>query len=77
MQFLEVAEFISQCLCEQFVVVLSGCDVLREDGFFLQPGICVGLVEPVVGAFVLHDLQDATAINLPHILIMQVLVEPA
>lgn len=77
MQFFEVTELISQCFCEQFIVVLGGCDVLGEDGFFLQSGICVGLVEPVVGAFVLHDLQDAAAIDLPHILIMQVLVELA
>lgn len=32
MQLLEVAELISQCLCEQFVVVFCGCDVFGEDG---------------------------------------------
>lgn len=72
---IEVPKLVGESLSKQFVVVLRRRDVLREDSFLLQASIHIVLVEPIVGAFVLHDLQNPTSVDLAKVLVMQVLVE--
>ena len=72
---IEVSKLVGQGLSEQLVVVLRRGDVLREDSFFLQPGIHVLLVEPVVRALVFHDLEDPAPVDFTQVLVVEVLVE--
>lgn len=72
---IEISEFVGKGLSEQLVVVLRRGYVLREDGFFFESSIHVVLVEPIVGAFVLHYLQDPASVDFAKVLIVEVLVE--
>jgi len=71
----QIAQLIRQRLSEQPIVVLRGSNVLWEDGVLVEPGVCVLRVEPIVGALVLHDLDYSAPVDLPDILVVEVLVE--
>jgi hypothetical protein len=74
-ELLEVSELIGQGLGKQLIVVLSGGNVLRENGVLFKPGVNIILVKPVVVAFVLHDLENPAPVYFSDVLIMQMLVE--
>lgn len=49
--------------------------MFREDGLLVEPSVCIFRIEPVVFTLMLHDFEDAAAVDFADILVMEVLVE--
>ena len=74
MQFFEISKLIRQSFSKKFVVVFSWGDILGKDGLFVQSGVNILFIEPIIRALMFHNLQNSASINLSNIFIMQMFI---
>lgn len=75
MEHVKVIVFIDQGLSVQSMIILGGCDILREYDLISQSLLDIITVVPVVLTFKSHDFLDTLSVNSLQVLLMEEVVE--